>query len=711
MALNALKFDILANDLTGRAFGSVRNNLRSTEGAIASFQTRSRAIGRSLTVAGAAASAAITLPVSAFLKDSLTLFGAQAEAVTAVAAAVKSTGGAAGLTTKELEKMASQLQAVTTFGDEDILQNVTAPLLTFTKVQGEVFAQAQTAVLDMATLLKTDLRSAALQVGKALNDPVKGVTALGRAGVQFSEQQKSLIKSLVETGQVAAAQQIILAELQTQFGGQAAAAAQTPLGPLKQLANAWGDLKEEVGAIVAEILPPVVAVLKSIIAGFQSLSPEVKRFIVVGAGLAAVVGPLVTVLGLFALGISAISAPALAVVGAIAALTAALVAFWPEIQAGYEAVKGALTDLVDFIDQPLEDIVAQSRDFLVDQLGKVWDDVKAALGVVRGVFVAVFGEEIVAQVERSFTGIVTLSAELIAGVSKWLVEGLARIRDRIIGILGGIKDAFLDLWREVVGGSIVPDMVIGVDEWFARMESDMIGRSEAATTAVSDNFKRMGLDIDAVSAAGISASDDLSSSLGGGFRSVAEEITGPFREALRGGELSFGSFVDSLTRASQRLADTLIDDVFARINDAIAGIGSSSSSGAGGGGFFGSLLGGIGSLFGGKSQSIAKATSAANAGGFGLFDSLGNVALPKLAGGADFIVGGQGGVDQNVVAFRASSTERVRVTTPAQERGEGPLVGSMVFHIQAPDERTGRLAAATAARQVSRSIREARRVS
>lgn len=168
----------------------------------------------------------------------------EAEKVQAqLTAALKSTGGAAGQTVKMLNEHAAALQAVTTYGDE-ATNSAQAILLTFTKIQGDTFPKATEAVLDMATALQMDLKSAAIQVGKALNDPILGVTALGRAGVQFSEDQKAMIKTLVETGHTAEAQIIILRELETQFGGSATAARDTLGGALEALKNAFGDLLE-----------------------------------------------------------------------------------------------------------------------------------------------------------------------------------------------------------------------------------------------------------------------------------------------------------------------------------------------------------------------------------------------------------------------------------------------------------------------------------
>lgn len=209
-----------------------------------------------------------------------------AEAENAVAqlnAAIKSTGGVAGFTTEQLLEQASAMQKVSTFSDEAVA-NMQSVLLTFTQVRGDNFTRASAAIADMATRLGTDLKSAAIQVGKALQDPEKGVTALARAGVQFSQSQKDAIAKMLEVGNTAAAQVIILKELETQFGGSAAAARDTLGGALTAVKNAFGDALEAGGQFsggltsmlnaVAEAIPKVRGFLDDFIKGVQLLALE-----------------------------------------------------------------------------------------------------------------------------------------------------------------------------------------------------------------------------------------------------------------------------------------------------------------------------------------------------------------------------------------------------------------------------------------------------
>jgi hypothetical protein len=193
--------------------------------------------------------------------------------------------------------MAAGLQRISLYDDDQILKEVTANLLTFTNVTGTEFDKAQVAILNLSTRLGTDLTSASVQVGKALNDPIKGVTALGRAGVQFTAQQKELITTLAESGDVAGAQSIILQELETQFGGAAEAAAN--VDPYTQLANEVGNLSEDFGAIINDAIKPFVGFVRQVVDNIKGWSDETKTTVLVIGGLLAVLGPtLIAVAGL-----------------------------------------------------------------------------------------------------------------------------------------------------------------------------------------------------------------------------------------------------------------------------------------------------------------------------------------------------------------------------------------------------------------------------
>lgn len=209
-----------------------------------------------LTLGGLARAAAglfVFGKVAGLLRDSVSAAGEAAEAQARVSAAIKSTGGVAGVTLTSLEDMAKGLQQVTTFEDDAILSGQSM-LLTFTRIGKGVFPQATEAMLNMSTAMGSDLKSAAIQLGKALNDPVEGIGALSRVGVQLSKEQEALIKAFVRVGDVESAQKIILQELEVQMGGLARATAKTGAGPLKQFQNLIGDIKEDLGTALLPVL-------------------------------------------------------------------------------------------------------------------------------------------------------------------------------------------------------------------------------------------------------------------------------------------------------------------------------------------------------------------------------------------------------------------------------------------------------------------------
>ena len=190
--------------------------------------------------------------LSATIGGLINIYRTQEQAEKKLSTVLKSTGHAAGLTADELKKMASGFQNVSTFGDEAII-DAQSLLLTFTKIGKDVFPMATETILDMSAAMGTDLKSSTVMLGKALNDPVAGIAALSRVGVQLSEEQKNLIQSFSDLGDTASAQKVILKELEVQFGGQARATAEGT-GRFIQLSNTLGDMAEVVGKELTKLI-------------------------------------------------------------------------------------------------------------------------------------------------------------------------------------------------------------------------------------------------------------------------------------------------------------------------------------------------------------------------------------------------------------------------------------------------------------------------
>lgn len=189
------------------------------------------------------------------------------EKVTAqLRAGIESTGNVAGLSVEGLKAHASALEELSGV-DENLIIQSQAVFQTFTNVRNvvgegnDIFNQASLAALDLSVKMGGDLQGATVQLGKALNDPIKGITALTRVGVVFTQAQKDQIKALVESGDVMGAQKVILAEMNTEFGGAAKAAGDTFAGAVARAKDKVSDFGRD---LVTNLQPALLAVGKAV---------------------------------------------------------------------------------------------------------------------------------------------------------------------------------------------------------------------------------------------------------------------------------------------------------------------------------------------------------------------------------------------------------------------------------------------------------------
>ena len=166
------------------------------------------------------------------------------------AAVIKSTGNIAGISVASLKENASALEKISAV-DENLILNGQNVIATFTNIRNvagagnDIFNQTTQAALDLSVALGQDMQSSAIQLGKALNDPIKGVSALQRVGVSFDASQKEMIKTMVEAGDTMGAQKIILAEMNKEFGGAAAAAGDTFAGAVSRAKDKVQDFARD----------------------------------------------------------------------------------------------------------------------------------------------------------------------------------------------------------------------------------------------------------------------------------------------------------------------------------------------------------------------------------------------------------------------------------------------------------------------------------
>jgi hypothetical protein len=182
-------------------------------------------------------------------------WAAAAEASAILSNVLKTTGAEAWTTKAHLDDVAASLQEMTKY-EGDSVTAMQGVLLGFRNITGKEFDHATSAILDMATVMKMDLTSAAQTVGKALDNPALGLDSLSRQGFKFTQQEKDLMKAMQDAGDIAGAQKIILDELDKTYGGAAKSAGELAVNLKVRLKNAQGDVNEEMGRSISEFLKP-----------------------------------------------------------------------------------------------------------------------------------------------------------------------------------------------------------------------------------------------------------------------------------------------------------------------------------------------------------------------------------------------------------------------------------------------------------------------
>ncbi len=255
--MTALTFDILGHDRSGSAaFDKVGKAADRTRGKFGALGKDShRVTGSMVQGIGKIAGALSVVAGVAVFKSFLTEASQARKVGNITTSVIKSTGGAAKITAKQVGDLAMAISNKTGVDDE-LIQSSANLLLTFKLVRNEagkgakIFDRATQAAVDLSAVGFGSVDGAAKMLGKALNDPLKGLTALGKAGVTFTEDQKKQIATLVKTGDVLSAQKIILQEVESQVGGAAAAASE----PMEKLGIILDNVKETIGTAFLPII-------------------------------------------------------------------------------------------------------------------------------------------------------------------------------------------------------------------------------------------------------------------------------------------------------------------------------------------------------------------------------------------------------------------------------------------------------------------------
>jgi len=198
------------------------------------------------------------LAIGAFVLDGVRALGEVERINAQTSAALKSTGAEAWITADAVNGLATSIEKKTGI-EAEAIQSGQNLLLTFTNIQNQagegndIFDQTTQTMADMSTAMGTDATTSAMMLGKALNDPISGMSKLSKVGVTFTADQKAMVAEMVAAGDTMGAQKVILAELNKEFGGSAEAFGETLPGQIAKAKNSLGDMQESilVGAVPA----------------------------------------------------------------------------------------------------------------------------------------------------------------------------------------------------------------------------------------------------------------------------------------------------------------------------------------------------------------------------------------------------------------------------------------------------------------------------
>jgi len=339
-------------------------------------------------------------------------------------AVLKSTGGVANVTARHVDQLADSISRVAGVDDEAIQAGANM-LLTFKNIRNE--AGAGNDIFDQTVRITADLaagyaaasgstinmKTASVQLGKALQDPITGLTSLRRVGVQFSEVQENVIGKLVDSGNLMQAQKVILAEVTSQFAGSAEAQA-TASG---KVSVAFENLAETIGGLLAPAITFLAEKLQVVIAFLQDEAPAAWKAFV------EAVGPVIDTIG------------------------SVLV---PLFETAWRALKDkllpALKDLM-----PVFKVIGAAVLVMATIILAQFALVVTAISVVI---------DIVGEIVKAFMKVVDWVRENLA---EPIVGALQKVGDVISDVAGWIKDRFLGAWQAISGPVLaVINGIIGV---------------------------------------------------------------------------------------------------------------------------------------------------------------------------------------------------------------------------------------------------------
>lgn len=442
-------------------------------------------------------------------------------------AGLASTGNAANTTVGHLNDVASEIQNYSGQTDDSITASQKL-LLTFTNLTNgvgegaDMFDQATKMSADMAAKMGGDASKYAVQLGKALNDPVKGITALTRVGVSFTQAQKDQIKALQDSGDMMGAQKIIMAELQKEFGGSAKAAGETLPGQMARAKRSFEDVSQSLIAGLMPILTALGAFLTDTLmpafsAFFGFITEHQTVFGILAAGITAVVVAVKAwAIAQKILNSTLLTNPIFLAVAAIVALAAALVVAYKKsetfraiVQAVFNAIKTTVMAVVTFITVKIPALFTS----LVSWVAALPRRVAAA---AAGMWT---------WITQKFTAAWQATTAAIGRAVSWIAGLPARFAASAGAVFGWLKEKFTTAWESVktaIGSAVT---------WLAGLPGKLAGAAGDLWGFVAEKFSDAWTTVKTGFTTALEWIGGIPGKIGTALAGLFDAITKPFKDA------------------------------------------------------------------------------------------------------------------------------------------------------------------------------------
>lgn len=485
------------------------------KGSVGGFSTSTLAIGAAFTGVGFAVKNAWDELANA------QKVGAQTDAV------LKSTGGAANVTKGHVQDLATEISGYSGLDDE-VVQSGQNMLLTFTKVRNgvgagnQIFDRATKAITDLSVGMGKDMTSSSIMVGKALQDPIKGMTSLGRAGVVFTQKQKDAIKAMVDSGNHAGAQKAILKELEVQFGGSARAAGNTLPGQLAKARVAFDNMSASLLAALIPALLTFAQALLSIFGFLQAHSNVLKPLVIVLGTMAITIAVVTGAIKAWAIAQAVLNAvvaanPFVIVAALLAGLVVAIIYAYNESE--------TFRNIVQAVWATIKSVITNGVNVAVGLFNTLKNAIQAAINWTRANWPI-----IATIISGPFAPLVALATNAF-GIRSALTGAFGAILSMVQNQMSNVIGAIKSLWDDArsAGVTLGQNIWNGISNGIAKvgqLAGDLGAKVSSAISSVAGSAASWAFNI------GQSIVNGIISGLGGLLSAVKSKVESSLRGAL-----------------------------------------------------------------------------------------------------------------------------------------------------------------------------------